>query len=856
MMASFSTSQQATLTGFFSRNARLIAGVGLFVTFWMLVYTFVVYKPGYAAKATVIIKDSAITSRYIESEQYYALQTTSSSSSNPVLNTMGILKSGAISEALLAYFQSKHPEELKKNKIKTKKDWDSFYQDGSSFIKAKNQPGTDLIAIQFSWSNPIIAKEALIVVVKAFQDASRDLNKEEQISRTKFLKRQVGEIEEQLATIRAQKSAYQSNERTVSVKREGDDLAGSRMELSNKLSQLESQAQGKENMARRYQQLLGMDASKALTASAIGQNSSMSKLQDELYRLQQQYSLLNSSLTENNPKVREVQAQIEQVKANIEAETIRTMGHQFTGNPDGVVADGTRNTLITNMVQAQGEGQDLRAQASIIRKRLQQIDRDIKTFPGMAEGLANIEQKEASLSQALDQLREKVLEGRLKEEQTLSNVFIVDAPRLPEKPQFPNRSHLLVLSVLLGFGVGVASAFAREQFTSRDGCELPEWLEPVETDSMSEPAEERQLVASRAWQSAQREPARPVQPVAPVLVPQPREVAEERVELPVIGSLFDSLVPVAGPMAQKQAQVQPVEFRRDLTRPLPKADVVEPSVVESIQDLPQHPVVQDPQAPIISVTDESTALAMSINEHVVPTTVSDDISQPAKTVKMAVPIDPTLLAELHNRSQNVPRPTPTDVPVLHASLPITPLPQSQPEQMEYVETPETVSLTDSEARDLYDAQAKEMPLPRRRNRIPAFLLDGEPVVNEMDDESQPPYTLVPKKQLLSATDDLMQDVAPLEPTEQQAVSSVDIEESSDAVEQQDQDFEPLHSPIPAFMREESVNVPLQPLLSGFRFGRKPSRNPERFFGLGARAAKKQELPSSLTRMMQTLDKNR
>jgi uncharacterized protein involved in exopolysaccharide biosynthesis len=254
---------QTSIFDFLKRNALLIISVGLFVTFWMLVYTFTVYKPNFAAKAMVIIKDSAITSRYIEPEQYYALQTTSSSSSNPVLNTMGILKSGAISDALWNYFQTKRPEQLKKNKIKTRKEWDSFYQDGSAFIKAKNQPGTDLISIQFGWSDPVIAKEALTVVVKAFQDASRDLNKEEQISRTKFLNKQVVEIEKELAEIRKQKSEYQSTKRTVSVKREGDDLAGSRMELSNKLSQLESQARGKENVVRRYQQLLGMSRGRA-----------------------------------------------------------------------------------------------------------------------------------------------------------------------------------------------------------------------------------------------------------------------------------------------------------------------------------------------------------------------------------------------------------------------------------------------------------------------------------------------------------------------------------------------------------------------------------------------------------------
>lgn len=861
--SSFSpASPQESLLGFFNRNARLIAGVGLFVTFWMLVYTFLVFKPGYAAKATVIIKDSAITSRYIEPEQYYALQTTSSSSSNPVLNTMGILKSGAISDALLAYFRAKHPEELKKNKIRTKKDWDGFYQDGSAFIKAKNQPGTDLIAIQFSWSNPVIAKEALTVVVKAFQDASRDLNKEEQITRTKFLGKQVVEIEQQLAAIRSQKSDYQSTERTVSLKREGDDLAGSRMELTNKLSQLESQALGKENMARRYQQLLGMDAGKALKASAIGQNSSMSKLQDELYRLQQQYSLMNSSLTETNPKVREVQAQIDQVKANIEAEKLRTIGRQTASFEDGVVADGTRNTLITHMLQAQGEAQDLRSQASVIRNRLYQIDRDIKTFPDMAKGLANIEQKEASLSAALDQLREKVLEGKLKEEQTLSNVFVVDAPRLPEKPQFPSRSHLLVLSVMLGLGVGVATAFAKEQFVSGNRYTLPDWLAPVDEEAGLGTRQVENRAASISH-NAVPEPdvnapaAVQMQSASSFLTP---DIAEERVTPPVIGSLFDTLMPVAGPITQ-QARTLPnlesdsVPFREDLIRPLPIVPgVTQPTPLRAqiaqLPEEPEHiPVAVEPVSVEVPGYDELDLLPPA------------EPPRPTKTVRAAVPIDPTILAALQARQ---PRQTAVSdsIPVLHASLPSSEVPTAtEPTQPHAaVITPVTYAgpqmpdMTEagpvySEASEFYDAQAKEMPLPRKRRGIPAFLLDGQ--VDDSDDAGQP-YTLIPKKQLLSADDDLMQDMAPLEPI----IHASDSQPENQWPDAQEDALEPLNSPIPGFMREDAYKAPRQPLLAGLLFGRKPSRQPERYFGLGSRATKQQDLPGSLARMMQTLEKRR
>lgn len=861
--ASPTLSPQETITAFLKRNAALILGVGLFVTFWMLVYTFAVYKPGFAAKSVVIIKDSAITGRYIEPDQYYALQTTSSSSSNPVLNTMGILKSGAISDALWEYFQAKHPEQLKKNKIATKKDWESFYQDGSAFIKAKNQPGTDLIAVQFSWSDPAIAKEALAVVLSAFQNASRDLNRSEQTTRLQFLDKQVKDIEHQLATIRKEKTTYQSENKTVSVKREGDDLAGSRMELSNKLNQIESQARGKENLTRRYQQLLGMNPEKALKASALGQNGSITRLQDELYHLQQQYSLLNTSLTETNPKVKELQAQIDQVKTNLATEQTRTMGNGI--NPaQPVVADSTRGDLVKSMLTAHGEAQDLRAQAAVIRSRLGEINTDISGFPKKAEDLAYIEEKEASLSTALDHLRQKVLEGRLKEDQTLSNVFIVDAPRLPEKAQFPTQSHLIVLSLFMGLGVGIAAAFAKEQLSSTQNYSLPEWMEPLDQNGIED-------------QDGDQKPAQvQLPPNGNVVVQSPLvtvfnpEPASEKVELPVVGSLFDSLLPVAGPMRHQQEQKQQETMRRDLTRPLtasqqPQATQVnaQPAVVHPIfeptippESLTPPPAILEPNFEIqethlappevirparsvkIATTPSPITVAQAQAEHIAKTSVSTQNHLEGVPVMHTAPSVSEV--EIVPIPDHQPQPLITESAKIEAERPIThePINFKAPSQINVISevpapNPPTANPIDAAAVSQYEEQAKKMPLPRRLRGVPAFLLDNE---SSQETEISQPYTLVSKKaaqkQFLSADDDLMQEVAPLDAPIQP---------------QGNQDF----LPFPEQITGENFK-PRKPLIKPLWLGKKPDRHPEAYFGIQTGRQKRTELPTSINRLMASI----
>jgi uncharacterized protein involved in exopolysaccharide biosynthesis len=460
---------------FLRRNLHVIFAVALFVWCWTLVYAVALYQPKYTADSTVLIKDSAITNTYVVSDQNYggAIQTTSSNAANPVLNTMGLLKSGMIADELYAFLQEKYPDELKKRNITTLRQWEAFYGDGQAFVKAKNQPGTDLITVEFTWNNPKIASEGLKVVLKAFQDASLRVNKSEQHSRSIFLEGQIGGVEARLEEVRRKKSAFKSANETVSIDREGGDLAGTRMDLENRLKGIQTALRGKDAELAKYQAMLGMTPEKAFTASALGQNGTLTKLQDQRYTLSQTYAQLRTNLTERNPKVQEVKAQLDQVDASIQEEMNRTMGRSFQDDGVLAIADATRGMMVNQMMTAQAESIRMRAEVTSLQNHLAGINQQIRSFPKMEEQLANITQEERILSNALDTLRSKVLEAQMKEAQTLSNVFIVDKPRQPTGAKFPTATHILILGLGMGVLAGVATAFAKDKLFAGNGFSIP-----------------------------------------------------------------------------------------------------------------------------------------------------------------------------------------------------------------------------------------------------------------------------------------------------------------------------------------------------------------------------------------------
>src|SRR5262249_22645391 len=127
-------------------------------------------------------------------------------------------------------------------------------------------------------------------------------------------------------------------------------------------------------------------------------------------------------------------------------------------------ADETRSQAVKDMLQAQALSQGMSLKASEMGAYLNKIDDRMKRLPEMEQVLADMTEEESSLSQALDTLKQKTLEAKMREMQTLSNVFVISDPTQPINPLPPTQMHLIMLGLALGLAGGVTTAFVKERY--------------------------------------------------------------------------------------------------------------------------------------------------------------------------------------------------------------------------------------------------------------------------------------------------------------------------------------------------------------------------------------------------------
>jgi uncharacterized protein involved in exopolysaccharide biosynthesis len=473
------------MVGLLKRESVLLLAVAVFVWVWIGIYLLLGYQPKYASEATVLIKDAVSRERYVQPD---LLPGSATSTASPVLNAMSLLKSKRVEQALWVFLSQKHPETLQKLKIQTAEEWSDFFDGGKHLITSKNDPGTDVISIKLKWESPDIAQAGLNAVLDGFQEASLELNRAEQKSRSQYIDNQTQAIDKKLKLLRTQKAHYKSKSRIANLTRESEKLADAGIELANQLNQFEAQAVGKEQAFERYQSMLGFSPEEALRATGLGGNQNLSKLYDKLYEQTQYFAQLKATLTDKNPKVLEAKSVLNQIESNIKRELIRSSGWQ--SNKTISISDVTRSKAINEMVEAHAESIRLRSEQVILKDRLDEVQSKIQTLPNVEETLSKMDDEEKTLSAAIYSLRQKELDARIKQAETVSNVFVMNHPSHPGSQAFPNSKHIIFIGFLAGLVLGLAAVILKSAWLEEGLVSDPDHVVAVNSAQNAPPMPE------------------------------------------------------------------------------------------------------------------------------------------------------------------------------------------------------------------------------------------------------------------------------------------------------------------------------------------------------------------------------
>jgi N-acetylglucosaminyldiphosphoundecaprenol N-acetyl-beta-D-mannosaminyltransferase len=461
--------QQNRFTRNLIRDRWLIGLSAGVMTVFSGLYVLTIYKPAYESEAKVWIKDTSTRSYLSESGNQPGYLSPLTQAGNPLMTQAEILKSKEMA-AYLSDFVARH--QLRSQWAKTLNGQPNTWE----LIEVKTEPNTDVLQVALKWNNPQLARDMLRAVLRKLDETNLVFNRQIYTQKRRYVDQQLKGIEKNLLAVRERIKQFQAGNMAVDIDAQTQELVRLKSQLSAQLASVQAARRNSMGNASALQRHLAMNPGQALQAVALGSgNENLVKMRTDLVLLKQQYAKDGIKLATTNPTMQATRAQIQALESQVRREIEQTTGQSSVKGP--LIFDSVRSQLVQDLAASSARSVGLNSEATSLVSAIQRVDAALREIPQNRYVLTGLKEEEQALALAYDELRKMQIETRIKEAETPSNVFVVDAPSVPLKQSFPTGAHLVFLSMLMGLGVGMGLSVLKTRVEDR--CEGAEAVSAV-----------------------------------------------------------------------------------------------------------------------------------------------------------------------------------------------------------------------------------------------------------------------------------------------------------------------------------------------------------------------------------------
>ncbi len=408
------------------RSEKRIIWSGIALGILMMVFCLIfTYLPLYQTVVRLYIRNiprENIVSSYESGSSLHS----ESGYSNPLFNYLEILSSQQLSDRVFQSVAQKYPHDLTRLIGDAKHPKARFHKEFVKLVQAKVIPSTDILKIHLKWDNAQTALEVFQIILSEYQQLTIDIRKETEKAHREYLEQQLDQIERQLKQIQEAILNYREAHHAIDLANESQELTRARVDLEKQAQILRSELHYSRTRLGSLAGQLGVkEGATALKASGLGADPYLVKLNQDLALAQEDYARLSAKMTDNHPDIQEVRNRIASLKQSIEARQIQISGkssvHKGFYDPASV-------SLVEDLARVQAEHHAQRSQLVALGQGIASMKNQEKQLPQKVIGLEGLLSQEATLKIAYNQLSQKLVEARIKENQIDNPISILDPP--------------------------------------------------------------------------------------------------------------------------------------------------------------------------------------------------------------------------------------------------------------------------------------------------------------------------------------------------------------------------------------------------------------------------------------------
>jgi polysaccharide biosynthesis transport protein len=308
-----------------------------------------------------------------------------------------------------------------------------------------NKEKNDIIELSYLNSSPELARDVLNELCKTYIDYRLEVNAQE-ITRILY------KLEEQINKFQTELDKKESDLRKFKEENGMVQLSDETSRTITKLSGMELALQQTQlDLVESKEKLTGFTSQIGKQDQDIVQSITITDpIKDKLASLEMEYNTLSAENSPEHYKVKMLRQQIEKLKSTAADSIVREAASRT------LVKNPIRQSLVQDFVNVSVEQSALEAKRIALEKVIEKLNGDLLKLPAVEQRYAFLERETKSLKEALDRIKTRYEETKIRRDGQDTDIKILELAPLPRLAM----SSVKFITVLMGFFVGLILGIA------------------------------------------------------------------------------------------------------------------------------------------------------------------------------------------------------------------------------------------------------------------------------------------------------------------------------------------------------------------------------------------------------------
>lgn len=329
-------------------------------------------------------------------------------------------------------------------------------------LKIKSIEETDILEITYESNDRKIAALIVNQLMNVYVNQNLLSNRAAAISAGDFIITQLPRVKANVYRADTAVRKFKEKNKITDLNQAQKSVAENIERTGSQLDNIEAQLSDLNSRSKGIQQKLRMNPQQAIATGLVSQSPAVQGVLTGLQEVQRKLADARALYKENHPIIAQLIDKEAQLKSLVSAEATRVLQGQKTNSNNSLQVGNTQQELIANLIKLEVDRLGLATQKATLSKQQAFYQQKAATLPQLQQQQRELERELSASQSTYETLLKSLQDIKVKENQIVGNVQIVEYAEIPEAPINASNTSSIAAGSMAGILVAGAVVYLLE----------------------------------------------------------------------------------------------------------------------------------------------------------------------------------------------------------------------------------------------------------------------------------------------------------------------------------------------------------------------------------------------------------